>query len=303
MKRDGPAAERLVPMSEQGLLDTPHDHSDEGVRETPLVIATRIAVGVALVGAAGVSALMNPQRRQPDTEARATVGPNAASLAADALVTAAHEFERGAMNAALIAGGFLRTTIKVARLTPLRRWIDEASARVDGWSERGLAEREIAVERVTDAWDALLGDVVGQVLRHIDVNEIAASVDVDGLAARVDVGQLLERVDLDAIAQRIDVEAIIRRVDLAGIAREVLDQIEVEEVIRESSGSLAVQTVDALRTRGAEADRNLARVVDRLLQRRKDRDVRFGDGDLDAAASGSPPEERHSASPAEPSRG
>lgn len=295
-------------MSDQDILDAPRGQSDEGVRETPLVWATKIAVGIALVSAAGASALVNPQRRQTetgrqtDTEGEMSVGPNAASLAVDALFGAVREFERGARSAALVTAGLLSATLKTARLTPLRRWIDEASARVDGWSERGQEEGEAAVERVTEVWDALLGDVVRQVLRHVDVNEIAASVDVDGLAARVDVGQLVERVDLDVIAQRIDVEAIIRRVDLAGIAREVLDQIEVEDVIRESSGSLAVQTVDALRARGAEADRHLARIVDRLLQRRNDRDVRFDDGDLGSAADDAPAEEKRAEAPAEPSR-
>jgi hypothetical protein len=302
MKRDGSAAERLVRMSDQDVLDAPRGQSDEGVRETPLMGATKIAVGIALASAAGASALVNPQRRQTDTEGEGSVGPNAASLAVDALLGAVREFERGARSAALVTAGFLSAALKTARLTPLRRWIDEASARVDGWSERGQEEGEAAVERVTEVWDALLGDVVRQVLRHVDVNEIAASVDVDGLAARVDVGQLMERVDLDAIAQRIDVEAIIRRVDLGGIAREVLDQIEVEDVIRESSGSLAVQTVDALRARGAEADRHLARIVDRLLQRRNDRDVRFDDGDLESAADDAPAEEQRATAPAEPNR-
>jgi hypothetical protein len=275
MKRDGPAAERLVRMSDQDVIDAPRGQSDEGVHETPLVWATKVAVGIALVSAAGASALVNPQRRQTDTEGEGPVGPNMAPLAVDALLGAVREFERGARSAALVTAGFLSATVKTARLTPLRRWIDETSVRVDCWSERGQEEGEAAVERVTEVWDALLGDVVRQVLRHVDVNEIAASVDV---------------------------EALIRRVDLAGIAREVLDQIEVEDVIRESSGSLAVQTVDALRTRGAEADRNLARVVDRLLQRRNDRDVRFGDGDLDAASNGITAGEQHSAEPAEPNR-
>jgi hypothetical protein len=246
--------------------------------DTPLVRATRLAVGATLIAAAGVSAVVTPRTRRPDARVDEGTGggptaPPIATALVRPLVGAARELDRATLTAVLATAGLARTAVNVARLTPLRRWIDEAAAQLNAWSERGRVEGEIGANQLADVWDEVLGDIVAQVLSHVDVNDLAATVDVDAVVARVDVDRMLDRIDLDAVAQRIDVEAIVRRLDLAGIAREVLDQIDVEEIIRESSGSLSVQTVDALRARGADADRRVAGVVDRLLQRRTTRDV------------------------------
>jgi hypothetical protein len=124
----------------------------------------------------------------------------------------------------------------------------------------------------------------------MDLNEIANDIDVDAVAARVDVERLIDQIDIDRIVRRLDVEAIVRRLDLAAIARDVLDEIDVEEIIRESSGSLTVQTVDALRARGVDADRRLAELVDRVLFRHRARDVRLanGQGSDDVRVGGDP---------------
>jgi hypothetical protein len=62
------------------------------------------------------------------------------------------------------------------------------------------------------------------------------------------------------------VEAIVQRVDLGG-------------VIRESTASLTMETVDAARTQGIALDQWTARVVDRVLFRKAPRDTSLGDGE------------------------
>jgi hypothetical protein len=85
---------------------------------------------------------------------------------------------------------------------------------------------------------------------------------------------ILDRIDLDAVASRIDVEAIVQRLDLVAIANSVIEEIDLPEIIRESSGAMASDTVQGIRLQTMEADRLVARVVDKVLRRRaRDADV------------------------------
>lgn len=250
-----------------------------GVGETIVVRATRVGLGLALTAAAGVSALVGAPDREGEGGSPTGAHPSTiASLLVAAAIGAALELERRATAAAGSAQSTVRAAANIVYLTPLHRWVTEARATIDAWSERGRAEGEAGVERVAKVWDSLLSDIVVQVLAHVDVDELVSEVDVDAIAARIDIGRLIDRVDIDRIAERIDVEAIVGRLDLAAIAREVLDEIAVEDIIRESSGSLTVQTVDALRARGADADHRLAGLVDRLLGRHAERDLWIDDG-------------------------
>jgi hypothetical protein len=265
-----------MPMTGGEPLDGSDPQSERDVPDTPLARATRLAVGAAVLGAAGVSWLVT-QRGRGGAPGSPTM-PDAAAFVAAGLVAAAVEVERRTTETARMATGLARTTVDAARLTPLRRWVDQASHRMDEWTAVGRSEAELGGKRVNEVWDTLLGEVIGQVLRRVDVNELAGTIDLDAIIDRVDIERVLGRVDLDEIAGRIDIEAIIHRLDLARIAREVLDEIGVEDLIRKSSGSLTVQTVDALRSTGADADRRLAGVVDRVLRRQREREVRIENG-------------------------
>ncbi len=262
----------------------------DGSGETVLIRSTRLVVGVALIGTASISAVLHPDRsEEKEAERIRSTGPtNLPAILVAAAIGAVMELERRLAGVARTAQGGFRTALEAVELTPLRWVIEAVVARVDGWSGRGRAEGDASVERVAAAWETVLGDVVTLVLRHVDVDQVLERVDLDAVAARIDIGALVDGVDLNRIAERLDVEAIVRRLDLGGIARDVLAEIEVDDIIRESSGSLTVQTVDALRARGAEADRRVARFVDRLLQRGQDRDVRIdgGSGDGEVGAEG-----------------
>jgi hypothetical protein len=110
--------------------------------------------------------------------------------------------------------------------------------------------------------DTVVPAVLGEVLRHAELTDLVLrNVDLDRVAAAI---------DLDAAAARIDLSAIIARLDLIGLAEEIIDGVDLPEIIRESTGSMASETVRSVRMQGIAADDAVARAVDRLLARRRD---------------------------------
>ncbi|MFD0364022.1 hypothetical protein ACFQZZ_21460 [Nocardia sp. GCM10030253] len=69
------------------------------------------------------------------------------------------------------------------------------------------------------------------------------------------------------------VDALLGRTDLAGIAHKVIDDIDLPEIIRESSGTMASESVIGVRLQGIYADDKVNRIIDRLLLRRSERNT------------------------------
>jgi hypothetical protein len=147
---------------------------------------------------------------------------------------------------------------------------------LDGWAARGLAEQRRTREAAARTARALIAAVAAAVLDELDLDDVVARVDLDRVVERIDLNQVAARIDLDAIAARIDLDAVIARVDLdavlarldlPGLTEQVIDDIDLGEIIRESSSTMASETVDALRVQGMRADRLVSRVVDRILLR------------------------------------
>ncbi|HEY1330211.1 MAG TPA: hypothetical protein VGH10_01915 [Actinomycetota bacterium] len=133
---------------------------------------------------------------------------------------------------------------------------------------RGVVERTLRV-------------VVDSVLDHVDVDAVIAKADIARVIDRLDLDDIVRRVDVDALIERVDLGAIVERLDLPRITEQVMDEVDIGEVIRESTGSIAGETVDAVRYQGMNLDRFLARIVDRVLMRTGERD-----------ADGAPPADR-----------
>jgi len=76
---------------------------------------------------------------------------------------------------------------------------------------------DAAVARVD--LDAAVARVdIGPIVDRVDLDGIVARVDLDAAVARVDIGAIVDRIDLDAVAARIDIEAIAARLDLDRLA-------------------------------------------------------------------------------------
>jgi hypothetical protein len=69
----------------------------------------------------------------------------------------------------------------------------------------------------------------------------------------------------------VDLDAIVARIDLPRLTEQVIDEVDLGELIRESSSTMASETVDALRVQGMRADGLVSRLVDRVLLRQGQR--------------------------------
>lgn len=155
-----------------------------------------------------------------------------------------------------------------------RRWRDERAA--DERLASGVL-RAIVQDVVDATLDQL--DLTEIAVDRVDLDRVARSIDVQAIAAGLDLDEIASRIDVDALARRVDIEAIVRRLDLAAIAREVIDEIDLPQIVRESTGTLADEAVEGVRAQSMEADRRVERVVDRLLRRTGGRDALETAGD------------------------
>src|SRR5215217_5664104 len=112
---------------------------------------------------------------------------------------------------------------------------------------------------------------IDAIVRQVDVDGMLRQVDIDAIVSKVDIDAIVERIDVDAIVSRVDVDAIVRRLDLVALAEEVVNGIDLPEIIRESTGSMASDVVRDARMQSIEADETIARIVDRIIRRRRAR--------------------------------
>jgi hypothetical protein len=120
--------------------------------------------------------------------------------------------------------------------------------------------------------DAIVREVdIDAIVRQVDIAAIVDRVDIDAIAKRIDLDAIVERIDLDAIVSRIDLDAIVDRVDIVGLAEEVVNGIDLPEIIRESTGTMASEVVRDARMQSIVADVTIARLVDRIIHRRRAR--------------------------------
>lgn len=214
-----------------------------------VVFATRLALGLAAIAGETLAGAAGRAVRGAPPESPGLLG-----LAAGAAVGLGFETQRWAVAA-------------VARMsTALAPRGSFARTRLEPWYRRGLEEqrrnRELA-DRFSRAVMARLAVVV------------LAELDLDAVADRIDVERILARVDLDEVADRIDLDRIIERLDLARLSMQVMNEIDMVEIMRESTSSLAGESVDALRVQGMNADRLVSRIIDRLLMRKPERQTRL----------------------------
>jgi hypothetical protein len=217
-------------------------------------------------------------------------GDDVARLLAAAALGLALEAQRRSLAAAVAVAGRFGSPLRVlARPAAALAQESVAVARhhlgLDRWAARGMAERQRAQEVAARAVRRLIAEVAVRVLDEVDLdrvlarvdldrvldrvnpNQIAARIDLDEIVDRLDVDAIAERIDLNAIVARVDIDAILARVDLPGLTEQVIDEVDLGEIIRESSSTMASETVDALRVQGMRVDGLVSRIIDRVLLR------------------------------------
>ena len=167
----------------------------------------------------------------------------------------------------------------------LRVTVTSLAARAAGRLATAVGElADVVVPGTVQAIVARL-DLTTLVLQHVDLDRIVAAVDVESVAAgldldtlvekvdvarvldRIDLDEVVSRVDLDSAVDRVDLDRIIARADVVALTRYVVEQIDLPELIRYSTGSVSTEMVRSVREQSADADRAVERVVDRLLRR------------------------------------
>jgi hypothetical protein len=282
----------MVSVGEDGRALVPLPRGvDGGGRLEPaeaLDRATRIALGAAGLALAVLRALL--ERPQPAGQevrvagATVTAAPRSAGMLRmlpAAALGLGLEAQRRSLDAATALGARLAPPLSAAArpaaalagrpLAVAWRRLD-----LDGWAARGLAEQRRNQQAAAEATSRLVGAIVAAVLDEVDLNGVVARVDLDAIAARIDLDAIAARIDLNAIAARIDLNAIVASLDLAGLTEQVIDEVDLGEIIRESSGSMATETVDALRVQGMRGDQLVSRLVDRVLLRKGERPTGSG---------------------------
>jgi len=200
------------------------------------------ALGLASRAAGSVFARVpDPNAAPPDAE------PGIAALVPGAVLGIAIAAER---RAAGVVDAVAKSSAAVARTATQPALVQRALRPLEDrlWQWNEVARREQSRNQAQAA--ALIPVIVQQVTENV--------------LAQLDFVRLVEQIPVDDIAAAIDVEAIVQRIDLGG-------------VIRESTASITMETVDAVRTQGIAVDAWTARVVDRVLLRKKPRDTGFGE--------------------------
>ena len=193
-------------------------------------------------------------------------------LLAAAVLGLAVEAQRRSLNAAGAVAGRLggplrvlaRPAVAVARGSLA---VAGHHLNLDGWVAQGLAEQRRAQAVAVKAARAMIAALVTVVLDEIDLDQVVSRVDLERIVARIDVDDIARRIDLNAVVGRVDLDAIVARIDVPGLTEQVIDEVDLGEIIRESSSTMASETVDALRVQGMRVDGLVSRIVDRVLLR------------------------------------
>jgi len=171
----------------------------------------------------------------------------------------------------------------LAALDRLDHLVDQAIAEVVRRVDLDATVQRLDIEAVLDRMDLTstvlrrvdLDVVMREVLVRIDEEQVAAlasKVDVDTIARRLDIEAVLDRMDLTStVLSRVDlvkvVDAVLDQMDLIALANQVIEGVDLPEIIRDSTGSMASETVNGVRLQGIGADQAVSRAVDRLLLR------------------------------------
>lgn len=116
---------------------------------------------------------------------------------------------------------------------------------------------DTASSAVNSTLDAVVPRVTSAILRRVDITQI-----------------VVENVDVNKIAAEVALEPIIDRIPIVEIADYVVEEIDLPEVIRGSTGGIAERVMQTVRFKAIESDVAVERLVDRILMWRHGRTLK-----------------------------
>jgi hypothetical protein len=185
--------------------------------------------------------------------------------------------------------GAARVSGAAARAPIVGPTLRSAEGYLGAWSDRGAVtqarNRALVGEFVRRLAPELASAVIAQldvdelvsqlpideIVSRVDVNALLERVDVEQIIERVDVERIVERVDVDRIVSRVDVDGIMRRVDIAPMAQDVIAEVDIASIVRESTGTIGSDARDGVRITAMRVDGFVGKVADRILLRRRPR--------------------------------
>ncbi len=199
------------------------------------------ALGLARRAVGTALARVQPAERRSPLPQPSTLDLVPGAIAGLALVT-----ERRVRSVVVgVASSTASTARVVARPAVVQRALRPLEDLLWNWNE--IARREQARNRAEAS--AVLPMLVQRVAENV--------------VAQLDLPRIMSQIPIEDVVEQIDIEAIVGRIDLGG-------------VIRESTAGVGAEAVDALRSQGISLDVFSAKLVDRVLFRRKPRDLEVG---------------------------
>jgi hypothetical protein len=92
----------------------------------------------------------------------------------------------------------------------------------------------------------------------------------EAIARSVEPVKALVTAITDAVVAEVDIDTIVARLDLIGLANQVIDGVDLQAIIRDSTASVTEEVMADVRTQGERADDMVAGFVDRMLGRDRD---------------------------------
>jgi hypothetical protein len=118
-------------------------------------------------------------------------------------------------------------------------------------ARHGGARRDELYGRLSALLDLVVPGLVAQVMRRVDPADV-----------------IHRYVDVDGIIADVDIDSVLSRVDVVALVKEVIDELDLPELIRESTSAMASDSVRGLRMHSISGDDAIGRAVGRLRLRR-----------------------------------
>ena len=272
--RDGDRPDNVVVLlgpTETSVELPPAETSSEPALGLLVEQCARILAGFVSTTAAGLSDALRGLTPHPASEDDEVVDdepapPTPFALTAGATAGLALEVSQAAAHAATAFAETAGPILSWFVYAPVvRRGAMDIGKAARELNERWARERPVSEESAAAFATKVIPELTGAIIDRIDLTQLAID--------HIDIDRIVDTIDLDAIVERVDIDAVIHRVDLAGIATEVIGEIDLPELIRESTGAVTSETVRTVRLGSAELDRLIGRVVGRLLNRKTDEET------------------------------
>ena len=264
--------------------------------------ATDLGLGAASIAAsAAVDAIERFVPSEPADSAAEIAAPGLVRLVPGALMGAGLVAQRRMLDmSARVERGVTQAAGRLARAPFVGAPVRATEGYLERWSDVGEVEqarnralvaefvRRLAPELATAVvaqldMDSLMGQLpIDAIVARVDIDALLDRVNVEGIIERVDVEKIIERVDVERIIERVDVNAIVGRVDVQGImskldiapmAEEIIAEVDIGAIVRQSTGSITGDAVDGGRLTAMRIDGFVDRVADRILFRHKVRNL------------------------------